>query len=779
MKVISEYTIKKLIQAKLLENYKKKLLTENVDTNSSDFKNQIISTGLIEALYVFLNDSAYTSDLGNIATFKTLLNNKLEEILKSQNKADFINKVSQLPSDLSVVLTLNPDLLRETLFTKLIANSDTILKEFESEIDTIKDLDAYNLVGGDLYVIENHLTDGFTYKVPIKGIKAKIKNMISKLLANTSKDDITVNEVISKIKTLLPVLDANGSANTTTTTTDSTTQQNTAVNLQNATPEEIKKVGFAELKDKLNLSSRQLQKLNRKITVIANGRTNSSEKSKKYQALLVALTLKQATGTQNLTGATENAQTAVKDSKTVLITTLQSKQKQFENCYIDFKNTEELTTHPNPNVERSEDLKDVILYDWLTYFISNDKIDEDYADYSVKPDSMRNEFIKHLTLQTDQILINNSEIFILKSDIKQAAKDFFEKINSINALHAITFNDFPLNFIDFKNWITSYFDYAPIKNKRLILDYNFINYIQLKFLESKDISAAKKALEDFEVGGKNKIKKMSGEVITSENVEATTKECFRENNAHTDNFKLPVQRVLKKNYYQQMAEYLLEPDFPSTAGFGFINKNDVERNAYAKKLKDARLNAKQIAKALKKLYPNASKKGHNEFWVATRFLNINADEIIVAANGVATSDTDTEETETTTATTKDCLSKDNGDKYNFKLLSADDMNKLIKPSRKADDYREVMAELLLDLDKVPKGYGFKVIDRTKFRNAIEAANQELVDAGGSKLTVDQIKKALAQIYPKSDFRGQSTEKWHPEHYININPHEIIRVAKAP
>ncbi len=773
MKVISEYTIKKLIQAKLLENYKKKLLTENLDTNSPDFKNQIISTGLIEALWVFLNDNDYADNLGTIANYKNTLNTSLEEILNSQNKTEFINKISKLPNTLFIFLKMSPNLLEEDLFTKLIANSNLILDKFNNKIKEIREKKAY-VQKDDLYVIANHTTEDIKYNgfLGLGGIKNNIKEMISELLQKQPQNNITVNDVINNIKTLLPVLDANGSANT---TADSKTQQNTAVNLQNATPEEIKKVGFAELKDKLNLSSRQLQKLNRKITVIANGRTNSSEKSKKYQALLVALTLKQATGTQNLTGATENAQTAVKDSKTVLITTLQSKQKQFENCYIDFKNTEELTTHPNPNVERSEDLKDVILYDWLTYFISNDKIDEDYADYSVKPDSMRNEFIKHLTLQTDQILINNSEIFILKPDIKQAAKDFFEEINSINALRDINFNHFPLNFIDFKNWITSYFDYAPIKNKRLILDYNFINYIQLKFLESKDISAAKKALEDFEVGGKNKIKKMSGEVITSENVEATTKECFRENNAHTDNFKLPVKRVLKKNYYQQMAEYLLEPDFPSNAGFGFINKNDVEKNAYAKKLKDARLNAKQIAKALKTLYPKAGDfktEGNKEKWIATYYLNINVDEIIAAANDTSTSDPDAEETETDTAPTKDCLLRDNGNKYNFKLLSKEKMKELInKPKPASDDYRKVMAELLLDLDEVPTGYGFTDADKIKFKAALDTVNP--------KLTVDQIKNALADIYPKSanPRDPKNKEQWHPEYYININPHEIIKVAK--
>jgi hypothetical protein len=777
MKVISEYTIKKLIQAKLLENYKKKLLTEEDNSiNETDFKNQIISTGIIEALYLFLTEPEFTNALQDISPLiKSNIPNQLNIILQSNDKADFVQKTTGLLQTLSTFLNAQPSILNTTLFTHLIAYDNIILEKFNEKMEDIKSNKAF-VTQGDLYVIENHLTKGTTYKGfwPFKGIKDTIKEMISELLTKPAQT-LTAADVMNKIANLLPVLNLPQNQQNNTNGETPSTNSTTTSQVKKTTSQQIMNVGFAELKDSLNLSPRQLKKLGRQIKQIAEKRTNSEDNSKKYQALLVALTLKQATGTQNLTGTTENTQTAVDDSKTVLIKLLQTTQQKFKDCYFHFKR-EELT-----DGFETEENKET-LYNWLTYVISDSEAlnSDNETIFSFQPKDMVDEFITHLTLQTEQILINNSEQLILQPGIKTAAKNFFKEINETANDNVNSNNKLSNEFKLFKKWIQSYFQNAWIEDKKLMLDYDFINYIQLKFLESKDIDVAKEALKNFNVNGKNKIKTTSGEVITSENAKAITKEYLEENkDKHTDNFKLPAQGVLTKKHYQQMANYLLNPK--TTTDFGFINKSNEEKTAYAQKLKDANLNADKIAEALKKLYPKAGDfktKGNKERWIANYFLNINADEIIAAADGVATSDTDTEETETTTATTKDCLSKDNGNRYNFRLLSREDMAKLIKPNPTPDDYREVMAELLLGLKAVPAGYGFKLIDRIKFRQAIEEANQELVNAGKPELTVDQIKKALAEIYPKSDFRGKSTEKWYPEYYININPHEIISVAKT-
>ena len=762
MKVISEYTIKKLIQTKLLENYKKKLLTEDVDTASTDFKNQIISSGIIEALWLFFNDSKYENKLGILKNLKENMSNRFDEILSSQSLTNFKSKINNLINEFINLLKTNPAfatlLSSHPLFTNLLAYNDIILERFNKKLTNIKIANAYTRYN-DINIISNHISGGITYEgakvfnTGIGGIKDNILEILDELL-DKSPQTLTIEQVQQKIKGLLPVLDANDSANT---TTDSV-QKKESDNLQNVTPQEIKKTGFAELKDKLNLSSRQLQKLNRTITKIANRRTNSEENSKKYQALLIALTLKQATGIQKPTDSTENVKTAINDSEHILIKTLQSQQKTFDSCYVNFKS--ELTdgTETDGNKE--------ILYNWLTYVISNTSAlnSENEVIFSFQPKNMATEFVKHLTLQIDRILINSKESILLEKSIQTAANNFFQRINNTKN-DDVNNNNLSNEFKLFKQWINSYFENAWIENKKLILDYNFINYIQLKFLESKKIESAVVALKNFKVGGKNKIEEMSGEATTSENFKSTTKECFKNDNNHTDNFKLPALKVLTEKYYQEMANYLLNNSAPKD--FGFINKNDEKKAAYAQKLKDEGLNVDKIAKALEILYPKAGDyktPGNQEKWIANYFLNINADEIIATANDTSTSDAETD-----TATTKECF-KENNDNHtdNFKLYSA-----LSAGVKTSDEYRIKIAEYLLN-NSAPKDFGF--INKNDEKKAAYA--QKLKDEG---LNVDKIAKALKEIYPKSDYfpkKGQKNpQAWIGNFFININVNEIIAFAK--
>lgn len=824
MKVISEYTIKKLIQVKLLENYKKKLLKEEDNSiNKTDFQNQIISTGIIEALYLFLTEPDFNNALQGIG-ISTLIKNsipaQLDNILKSKNKAEFVQKNNVLLQTLSAVLNTQPDILNTTLFTHLIAYDDIILEKFNEKMEDIKSNKAF-VTQGDLNVIENHLTKGITYTGfgPFKGIKDTIREMISGLLAKPAKI-LTATEVMNKIANLLPVLNLSqnqqNNANGETPSTNSTTTSQ----VKKTTPQQIMNVGFAELKDNLSLSQRQLKKLSRQIKKTAEKRTNSPENSKRYQALLTLLTLKQviqAPAFKDMPAFLKNAGQQFKDKilndvENQLIETLKEKENNNPAVVLYFKNfNSEILNKIFPKVIKDKKFQAIKnkenkqqVYRSLSYILFTDAIlnlttdINKYGVFEIK-DGQGDITIINEELKSKNILIKKDgkhELIKIADDMSNKIQKFFNDANyGINEF--IPAMDFSMitnpnnhTIVQMAQWLEEFFDSAEIREKYLEVNLNLIKFIKLKFLEKKDIDIATETLKTF-----NKIPLVSdtfekveetdttsnSNSITSEknvNATATTtaKECFKKNKGlHTDNFKLyPSKKIdgvrTADEYVSKIAGYLLD-SFSVPENYGFINKDVEQESAYTDKLQKAGLNVNKIAEALKKLYPNYKTKETAGFWQADWFLNINADEIIAAANSVATSDTDTEKVEIDTGITKNSLSKDNENRYNFRLLSADEMKKLIdKRSPTPDDYRGVMAKLLLDLDSVPTGYGFKETDKIKFKEALKAANP--------KLTIEQIKKALAKIYPNSN-NPKSKERWYPEYYININPHEIIRIAKTP
>ena len=355
MKVISEYTIKKLIQTKLLENYKKKLLTEDVDAASTDFKNQIISSGIIEALWLFFNDSKYENKLGILKNLKENMSNKFNDILSSQSLTDFTSKINNLINEFINLLKNNQVLANSLLsshplFTNLLAYNDLILQKFNEKLSNITTANAYKQYN-DINIISNHISGGITYEGAkvvgkgIDGIKDNILEILNELLGK-SPQILTIEQVQQKIKNLLPIATIN--LNTNNINTPEINTQNNNNNQQPTTSvARVTNTAFSRIKGLLNLSSRQMQKLGRKIVKIANARTNNDAEKQKYQQLLLAFTLKNVDALSNKAEKTiEQLSSAQQEKLTqeadaVTIKTLLEKQKNVKITFkfnkIDFK----------------------------------------------------------------------------------------------------------------------------------------------------------------------------------------------------------------------------------------------------------------------------------------------------------------------------------------------------------------------------------------------------------------------------------------------------------
>jgi hypothetical protein len=675
MKVISEHIIKKLIKEKLLENYKKKLLTEDVDEDSIDFKNQIISSGVIEALWLFFNNSRYEDKLGILGNLKNNMSNKFNDILSSQSLTDFTSKINNLINEFINLLKDNQALANSLLsshplFTNLLAYNDLILQKFNEKLSNITTANAYTQYN-DINIISNHISGGITYEGAkvlgkgIDGIKDNILEILNELLGK-SPQILTIEQVQQKIKNLLPIATIN--LNTNNINTPEINTQNNNNNQQPTTSvARVTNTAFSRIKGRLNLSSRQMQKLGRTIVKIANARTNNDAEKQKYQQLLLIFT---AAKTQNNSSAIEKVAEQIpeekagqlkQDAEKLIIKGLQDKQKtskvifnygqlnwEDKNWLKKIKNLKTLKTRRDKIGLRN------ISYYYFTWCFLDQSKDNKSKVNAIKSDIT---ILEELSAPNLLVNLNNEEVLInLGDEATKNIKAFFDKINSTDndyfykIVDASTENSDISAFGKLVNWIKAYFNNERITGKYITIDYNFITYIKLKYLseilnlkgnvkealnqfERKryDIADTPEAAEAAQVQETTASTSQSADTSTT----ATTKDCFKnnnDNNKHTNNFKLyPADKIAPaiskpSEYRLKIAEYLLNNSAPDN--YGFINKNVDEKNFVKDKLKS--LTENQIAEALLKLYPNATTKKSNEYWRENYYININADEIIAA-----------------------------------------------------------------------------------------------------------------------------------------------------
>lgn len=667
MKVISEHIIKNLIKEKLLENYKKKLLTEDVDEDSIDFKNQIISSGVIEALWLFFNNSRYEDKLGILRNLKNNMSNKFNDILSSQSLTDFTSKINNLINEFINLLKNNQVLANSLLsshplFTNLLAYNDLILQKFNEKLSNITTANAYKQYN-DINIISNHISGGITYEGAkvvgkgIDGIKDNILEILNELLGK-SPQILTIEQVQQKIKNLLPIATIN--LNTNNINTPEINTQNNNNNQQPTTSvARVTNTAFSRIKGLLNLSSRQMQKLGRKIVKIANARTNNDAEKQKYQQLLLAFTLKNVDALSNKAEKTiEQLSSAQQEKLTqeadaVTIKTLLEKQKNVKITFkfnkIDFKKiisqyfkpSDRLSFQKMSNGAKNNIFRRISYCLFASYFLQQF---EDSQKYIITAVENKNNIEIFDELINNTILIKKDgkdTLIKLEKAITKKVNDFFlECKDNLNYSYETQLqtgldisNEDVSNVGTLATLISQYFNDEQIAGKYITIDYNFINYIKLKYLDSEGIESATAALSEFKIE-KYDIADTS-EAAQAQETTATTKDCFKnnnDNNKHTNNFKLyPADQIAPaiskpSEYRLKIAEYLLNNSAPDN--YGFINKNVDEKNFVKDKLKS--LTENQIAEAFLKLYPNATTKTSNEYWRQNYYININADEIIAA-----------------------------------------------------------------------------------------------------------------------------------------------------
>jgi hypothetical protein len=667
MKVISEHIIKNLIKEKLLENYKKKLLTEDVDEDSIDFKNQIISSGVIEALWLFFNNSRYEDKLGILRNLKNNMSNKFNDILSSQSLTDFTSKINNLINEFINLLKNNQVLANSLLsshplFTNLLAYNDLILQKFNEKLSNITTANAYTQYN-DINIISNHISGGITYEGAkvvgkgIDGIKDNILEILNELLGK-SPQILTIEQVQQKIKNLLPIATIN--LNTNNINTPEINTQNNNNNQQPTTSvARVTNTAFSRIKGLLNLSSRQMQKLGRKIVKIANARTNNDAEKQKYQQLLLAFTLKNVDALSNKAEKTiEQLSSAQQEKLTqeadaVTIKTLLEKQKNVKITFkfnkIDFKKiisqyfkpSDRLSFQKMSNGAKNNIFRRISYCLFASYFLQQF---EDSQKYIITAVENKNNIEIFDELINNTILIKKDgkdTLIKLEKAITKKVNDFFlECKDNLNYSYETQLqtgldisNEDVSNVGTLATLISQYFNDEQIAGKYITIDYNFINYIKLKYLDSEGIESATAALSEFKIE-KYDIADTS-EAAQAQETTATTKDCFKnnnDNNKHTNNFKLyPADQIAPaiskpSEYRLKIAEYLLNNSAPDN--YGFINKNVDEKNFVKDKLKS--LTENQIAEAFLKLYPNATTKTSNEYWRQNYYININADEIIAA-----------------------------------------------------------------------------------------------------------------------------------------------------
>lgn len=203
----------------------RRVLKEGVGIGGEDFQGQIITTGVVEAFYLFLTEGDFASVRTGIwaqAEFVKKVVDLINQVLESQTKFDLVTRVKSLlqllitpvDQDKSKVIPI----LESDVFKRLLANAEQVKASFDTDMQKIIAKKAYFKRGDGCIVIVNHLQskkysgletfgkDIDLYTVPVMGIKASMQAVIKQYL-NGKVPKLTKEDVVKGLKTLLPIID--------------------------------------------------------------------------------------------------------------------------------------------------------------------------------------------------------------------------------------------------------------------------------------------------------------------------------------------------------------------------------------------------------------------------------------------------------------------------------------------------------------------------------------------------------------------------------------------
>jgi hypothetical protein len=219
--LIAENWLRRAIRQGLM----RRVLKEGVGIGGADFQGQIITTGVVEAFYLFLTEAAFESVRTGIwaqAEFVKKVVDLINQVLESQTKSDLVTRVKSL---LQLLITpVDHDkskvvpILESAVFKRLLANAKRVKTSFDADMSKIIAKKAYFERGDDCIVIVNHLESkkysGLDtlwqeidlYTVPAMGIKASMQAVITQYLRG-DVPELTKEDVVKGLKTLLPIID--------------------------------------------------------------------------------------------------------------------------------------------------------------------------------------------------------------------------------------------------------------------------------------------------------------------------------------------------------------------------------------------------------------------------------------------------------------------------------------------------------------------------------------------------------------------------------------------
>ncbi len=683
MKVISEHIIKKLIKEKLLENYKKKinLIFENQDTGTDDLFSNLDTILPDDSSTIFSSEGLSDADRSRYGSLRTslvlvclyeLLNNvNIKEYLITQN-VQIDNEIKNKFSGIIKNFFANMNLKTNQNFAIEKFNSEILkIKNEIKQINTELIPDFLKLILKDPTLLTSELdlnkVKSTSGAATFKNNDKKVEIIINPVYEGDFIKYSTIQTEISKsLLEALPKLFNDLEQNVSEKSSQNNNNQQSTTSAIRAT-----NTAFSRIKNLLNLSQRQMKKLGRRIGQIANERTNTEAEKQKYQQLLLAFTLKNVDALSNKAEKTieqlslEQQEKLTQEADAVTIKTLLEKQKNVKITFkfnkIDFKKIISQYFKPSDrrsfqkmsNGAKNNIFRRISYCLFASYFLQQF---EDSQKYIITAVENKNNIEIFDELINNTILIKKDgkdTLIKLEQAIIKKINDFFlECKDNLNDSYETQLqtgldisNEDVSNVGTLATLISQYFNDEPIAGKYITIDYNFINYIKLKYLALEaDIKSASNALSEFKIEkydiadtseAAQAAQVQTTTASTSQSADtsttATTKDCFKNNNKHTDNFKLyPADKITgvatPDDYRLKIAEYLLNNSAPND--YGFINKNPDEKKAVSDKLNG--LNPNQIAASLKKIYPNADKFKSNpkEAWKATYFININVDEII-------------------------------------------------------------------------------------------------------------------------------------------------------
>jgi hypothetical protein len=217
--MLSERRLRGMIWGRLVG-----LLREGApDVRSDKFAAQIVTTGVMEAFYLFLTEGEFAKfRLGIWKRVKVieLAVTIIEKGLVAQNESELIGAAKALAEMMIAAVPENEEslmLLECDVFKRLLMVSDVVVQGFKKDLPDIIKKGAY-LKSGECAILVNHLKEtqysGWdtmgvsvnTYSNSMKGVKKKMLEILRTYCQGVVPEVSNGEVIIKNIKKLLPVI---------------------------------------------------------------------------------------------------------------------------------------------------------------------------------------------------------------------------------------------------------------------------------------------------------------------------------------------------------------------------------------------------------------------------------------------------------------------------------------------------------------------------------------------------------------------------------------------